>query len=321
VETGRTGRAGVGLALVSAATFGTSGAFAGSLLQAGWTPGSAVTVRVCLAALVLTGPGLYLLRGRRGQVRRSAGTLAAYGIVAVAGAQLCYFYAVAHLPVAVALLLEYSGVLLVVLWLWVRHDQRPRRLTVAGAVVSLVGLVLVLDLFSGGGLDLVGVLWGLGAASGLATYFVLSASTENPLPPLVVAWDGLVIGGVVLLAAGATGLLPHAAPRTDVVLLGHRTSWVVPVLGLSLVAAVIAYTSGIVGARLLGAKLASFVGLTEVLFAVLFAWLLLGQVLALVQLLGAVLVVGGIVLVRVDEIRDPTSAQVLQDSPVLEPLG
>jgi drug/metabolite transporter (DMT)-like permease len=77
------------------------------------------------------------------------------------------------------------------------------------------------------------------------------------------------------------------------------------VLGLSLVAAVVAYVAGIVGARLLGAKVASFVGLTEVLFAVGFAWLLLGQLLAPVQVIGGVLVVAGIALVRVDELRAP----------------
>ena len=63
-------------------------------------------------------------------------------------------------------------------------------------------------------------------------------------------------------------------PRTDVVLLGTEVTWLVPVLGLSVVAAVIAYVAGIAGARLLGPKVASFVGLTEVLFAVVFAWLM-----------------------------------------------
>ena len=62
-------------------------------------------------------------------------------------------------------------------------------------------------------------------------------------------------------------------------------SWLVPVLGLSVVAAAIAYVVGIGAARMLGAKLASFVGLTEVLFAVLFAWLLLGQLPTVIQLL------------------------------------
>ncbi|RBY86779.1 DMT family transporter [Blastococcus sp. TF02A-26] len=301
----RTGGVGLGLALLSAATFGTSGAFAGSLLEAGWTPGAAVTVRVVLAALVLTPVALVLLRGQLGRLRRDAGTVTVYGVAAVAGAQLCYFNAVQHLSVAVALLLEYSGALLVVGWLWLRHGQRPRALTVAGAAVAVAGLALVLDLFSGADLDPVGVLWGLGAAVGLATYFVLSAGKDDALPPLVVAWGGLAVGGVVLAGAGALGVLPLAAPRISVVLLDQEVSWLVPVLGLSLLAAVVAYVTGVIGARLLGAKIASFVGLTEVLFAVLFAWLLLGQGLTPWQLIGGLLVLCGIGLVQVDEMRSP----------------
>jgi len=84
---------------------------------------------------------------------------------------------------------------------------------------------------------------------------------------------------------------------------GHQVSWIVPVVGLSLVAAAIAYVSGIGAARLLGAKLSSFVGLTEVIFAVLFAWLLLGELPTAMQLAGGVLIVAGIALVRVDEMR------------------
>jgi drug/metabolite transporter (DMT)-like permease len=82
----------------------------------------------------------------------------------------------------------------------------------------------------------------------------------------------------------------------------------VPVLGLALVAAAFAYVVGTVAARLLGATLASFVGLTEVVFAVLFAWVLLGQLPTLVQLAGGVVVLAGIALVRLDELRAPTPA-------------
>jgi drug/metabolite transporter (DMT)-like permease len=292
---------GLGLALGSAATFATSGAFASSLLAAGWTAGAAVTVRVVIGAVALTMPALLALRGRVGQLRRGAGAVALYGVVAVAGAQLCYFNAVQHLPVAVALLLEYSGVLLVVGWMWARHGHRPGRLTALGGLAAVVGLALVLDLLSSRGVDPVGVLWGLGAAVGLAVYFVLSSGTEDALPPLVVAWGGLAIGALTLLLAAATGALPLAAPRTDVTLASTRVSWLVPVLGLSLLAAAVAYVAGILGARLLGARVASFVGLTEVLFAVLFAWLLLGQTPRPVQLAGGVLVTVGIVLVRLDE--------------------
>ena len=299
---------GLTLALLSAATFGTSGSFAASLIEAGWTPGAAVTVRVLVAALVLTVPALLQLRGRGRLLQRSSRTLLVYGFAAVAGAQLCFFMAVEHLSVAVALLLEYSGALLVVAYLWLRRGQRPGVLTVLGAAVAVVGLALVLELLGNADLDLVGVLWGLGAAFGLATYFVLSAESEDAMPPLVIAWGGLAVGGAALAAAGAVGVLPMAAPRTDVTLLETQVSWLVPVLGLALVAAVVAYIAGIAGARLLGAKVASFVGLTEVLFAVVFAWVLLGQSLGLVQLAGGALVVVGIAMVRVDELRSPTSA-------------
>jgi drug/metabolite transporter (DMT)-like permease len=80
-------------------------------------------------------------------------------------------------------------------------------------------------------------------------------------------------------------------------------SWPVPVIGLSLVAAAIAYAAGIAAARRLGATVASFVGLTEVLFAVLIAWVLLGQAPVLTQIIGGIIVLAGIALVRADELR------------------
>ena len=298
---------GLAIAVVSAAAFGTSGSFAASLLATGWSPGAAVTTRVGIATLVLAVPALLSLRSARPSARALPGVLV-YGVLAVAGAQLCYFNAVQHLSVAVALLLEYSGILLVMLWMWARHGHRPRRLTLIGSAAALAGLVLVLDLASAHTVDLVGVLWGLGAAVGLAAYFVISSDTQEALPPIVVAWGGLAVGTAVLGAALALGALPAHASRADVTLLDHQVSWIVPVLGMSLIAAAVAYVTGIAAARLLGATVASFVGLTEVLFAVTFAWLLLGQRLDGMQALGAALVVGGIAAVRLDATRAPAPA-------------
>jgi drug/metabolite transporter (DMT)-like permease len=239
-------------------------------------------------------------------LRRSSGFLVTYGFLAVAGAQLCFFNAVSHVSVGVALLLEYSAALLVVGWLWLRHGQRPRRITAAGGLLAVGGLVLVLNLTGNQQVNLAGALWGLGAAGGLAVYFLLSAGdAEEALPPLVMAWGGLAVGTVALVGAGAVGLLALRAPRVSVTLLDVELSWLVPLLGLSLVAAAFAYILGIAAARALGARLASFVGLTEVLFAVTFAWLLLDQVPLPIQLAGGVLVVAGIALVRYDELRGP----------------
>ncbi len=315
----RAGASGFGLLLaaLSAATFGTSGSFASSLLAAGWTPGAAVTARVTLAAALMTVPALLQLRGKWALLRRSAGGVVLFGVLAVAGAQLFYFNAVAHLSVGVALLLEYLGTILVVLWLWIRRGQRPRRLTVAGAAVAVLGLVLVLDLIGSHRLDPVGVMWGLAAAVGLAAYFLISAGIDPALPPLVLAWAGLAVGALGLGLAAVVGILPMRAPLVDVRLLGHMTSWIVPILGLSVVAAVVAYVAGIGAARLLGAKIASFVGLTEVIAAVLFAWLLLGQVPTGMQLSGGLLIIGGVALVRIDELRGGITADDVDDPAIL----
>jgi drug/metabolite transporter (DMT)-like permease len=297
--------AGLGLAILSAATFGTSGSFATSLIDAGWSPAGAVTARILTAAVILTVPALLVLRGHLARLVRSSRSIAAYGIFAVTGAQLCFFNAVEHLSVGVALLLEYLGTMLVVGWLWLRQGQRPRRLTVAGAVSAVIGLILVLDVTGSRHVDTAGVLWGLGAAVGLAVYFVLSAQAEDALPPIAMAWAGLTVGGVALVGLGLLRAVPMHANTHDVHFLSHRTSWLVPVLGLSVVAAVVAYAAGISAARLLGAKVSSFVGLSEVLFAVLFAWLLLGQLPGGLQFLGGVFILGGVALVRVDELRAP----------------
>jgi drug/metabolite transporter (DMT)-like permease len=305
------------LALLTAAAFGTSGAFARSLIDAGWSPSSAVSARVTIAALVLLVPSILALRGRWYVFRRNLPMIVAFGLIAIAGCQVAYFNAVQHLSVGVALLLEYMGIVLVVGWLWARHRQRPRALTIGGTVVSVLGLALVLDLAGDATVDLVGVFWGLVAAVGLAVFFVLSAKSDPELSPLVMAGGGMTIGAVALLALSAIGVLPVAANTNDVVFAGHDVPWWVPVAGLSMIAAVFAYVVGIMAARSLGSKLASFVGLTEVLFAVLFAWLLLGQLPTVVQLIGGVLIVAGVALVRVDEMR---SAE-LDDPVVPTPAG
>jgi drug/metabolite transporter (DMT)-like permease len=307
---------GTSLAVLSAATFATSGSFATALMSTGWTPGAAVTARIGVAALVLTVPAVIQLRGRWATLRRGLPAVMLYGLFAIVGAQLCFFEAVEHLSVGVALLLEYSGTLLVVAWMWARHGQVPRRLTVVGGVLALGGLVLVLDLFDGTQhVDPVGVLWGLGAATGLAVYFVISARVEDEsVPPVAMAWAAMVVATLGLALAGAVRIVPFTMATSDVVLAGHSVSWIVPVLGMSVVAAVVAYTSGIGAARRLGARPASFLGLGEVLFAILFAWLLLGQQPTALQAVGGVIVLAGIALVRADT-GEPASPEVTSDEP------
>ncbi len=301
---------GVGLAVLSAMSFGLSGPLAKSLIETGWSAGSAVLVRVLVAAAVLLVPGLVALRGRWSVLRHHGATIAAYGLVAVAGCQLAYFQAVARMEVGPALLIEFMSPVAVIGWLWLRHGQRPGRLTVAGALVAIAGLVLVIDLLSGASVEPVGVLWALGAMTGAAVYWIVSAGDDGDLPGVVLAAGGLLVGGLALLVAGLVGVLHLDVSASDVVLADTHVPWWAAVAALGVVTAGLSYVLGIAAVRRLGSRLASFVGLTEALAGVLLAWLLLGEAPAAVQVAGGALVLTGVVLVRLGEPRPATAIPV-----------
>jgi drug/metabolite transporter (DMT)-like permease len=87
--------------------------------------------------------------------------------------------------------------------------------------------------------------------------------------------------------------------------------WWLPLLALGVVTAAVSYVAGILASRALGARMASFAALLEVLFSVVFAWLLLSQLPSLLQLLGGAVLVAGVLLVRAGEPPlDPRSADV-----------
>ncbi|WP_179517902.1 DMT family transporter [Nocardioides perillae] len=291
------------LALVSALAFGTAGAVARGLLDSGWSPGATVLVRVSIGALAVLPFGVHALRGRWVLLRRSAGVVVLYGALAVAVAQFCYFSAVQHMQVAPALLVEYAAPVVVVGWMWWRRGEKPSALTLAGAAVAVAGLVLVLDLFSGAEVSVVGMAWALAAMVGLAGYFVISADERNGLPPMALASGGLVVGAVLLGLLGLTGLMPMSASTADAQYATFAVAWWVPLVVLGLVSAGFAYGTGIAASRRLGSRLASFVALLEVLAAVGFSWWLLAELPGAVQLAGGALVLLGVVGVRAGERR------------------
>ena len=289
--------AGWAFALVTAASFGLSGPLGRGLMDAGWSAAAAVAVRVLLGGAVLVPLAVVQLRGRWALLRRHLPLITLYGAVAVAGCQLAYFSAVSRIPVGVALLIEYTAPLAVLTWLWLRHGQRPTRLTAVGGALGVTGLFLVVDPV-GGATDPVGIAFALLAMVGAAFFFVLSSRPLDGLPGTVLAAGGLLVGGVLLLLAGAIGLVPFATTTAPAAYAGFRLAWWVPVAVLGVVTAAIAYGSGVAATRLLGAGLASFVLLSEVLAALVFAWLLLGQTPGPIQLLGGLAIVAGVVVVR-----------------------
>ena len=161
--------------------------------------------------------------------------------------------------------------------------------------------MLVLNVFAGAHINLIGVGWALAAAVCAACYFVMSSSVATDgdgLDAVTLATAGLIVGATAVATLGATGLMPLTFTTNDAVVAGWTTSWLVPVIALALIPTAIAYTLGIMGVARLQPRFASLVGLSEVMFAVLAAWVLLGEAITPTQAIGGVVVLVGLALAR-----------------------
>ncbi|MBU4336717.1 MAG: DMT family transporter [Actinobacteria bacterium] len=291
------GAAGVATGLVGAAAFATSGPMVKPLLAIGWTPGGAVLVRLTMGALLLAVPAVLAVRGRIGVIAAHWRLVVAFGLFGVAASSTLFYLAVDRLTVAVTLLVEYTGPLLLIGWAWLRTGRAPAPRTLAGAALAMGGLVLVLDVAGAVHLDTLGLAFASLAALGNAAYFAFMG-VPSALPPVALAGSAMAVAALAVGALALIGVLPVHLVAAPVTMAGGQVSWWVPVLVVGVVPTAFAYGISSVSVRLLGDQVASFVALAEVLFAVLFAWAVLGEAPAAAQGLGAVLVVAGVALVR-----------------------
>lgn len=301
--TDRSPTAGLLVALVAATSFGISGALVKPLLEGGWSPAAAVTLRALVGGLVLAPFALVTLRGRVDTVWTARWRILGMAAIGVGGTQVFYFAAVRRIPVGTAILIEYMAPLLLVAVAWAVTRRRPGARVLVGAAVAALGLVLVVRPDGGGGLDVVGLAFAAVAMVGCAAFFVIAARPARGLPPVVLACSGLLVGAALLGGLGATGLVPFTASAAPVELWGSTVPWWLPILIVGVVATAVSYAASVTATAMLGSRLASFVGLLEVAAAALWAWLLLGEALTLVQALGGLAILVGIAFVRSD--RDP----------------
>ncbi|NYF16215.1 drug/metabolite transporter (DMT)-like permease [Microbacterium sp. AK009] len=312
----RTATTGLVMALASALAFSSSGPFMKPLLEAGWSLGAALLVRMGVAALVLSPALVVAVRRQRGFVRRHWRLVVAFGLMPVLGCQLLFFSAMQRMPVAVALLIQYLAPVLLVVAVWIRSRRRPSFLVLSGSVVAVVGLVLVVDV-SGAAFDPIGVLFALGAAVCVCAYFVIAERAGDDLPPLALAAAGLLFGSLVMAALCVTRVLPFQAVAVTVTLAGADVMWWVPVLWVAAVATTVGYGLGVMAVPRIGSRVGSFVGLSEVLFALAFAWLFLSEVPAAVQFVGGALILVGVILVRLDAASTADARGVTATSPAV----
>lgn len=289
---------GTTLILVSAVCFGSSGTIAKPAMIAGLSPQQVASARIGLAAVVLL-LGVALVRPRLLKVRRAElPLLIGYGLLAVAGVQLCYFVAAQRLPVGIAILLEFMSPVLIALWTrFVRGTRLPWAIW-AGIALAMAGLSMIAEVWQGLSLDAVGLLAGLGAAVCSAAYFLLGEHGATNRDPLgMVVW-GMVAGAVVVCATAPPWTLPSSVLTAP----ADFGPWHPPVWGLlvavALFSTVLAYTLGTAALRHLPAAVASVVGLLEPVVATATAWAILGESLSVVQVAGAVVLLGGAAVVQ-----------------------
>ncbi|WP_067798284.1 EamA family transporter [Actinomadura formosensis] len=290
----RTRGLGLGLAVFSSVCFGASGPFGKALIEAGLGPLQAVWLRIAVAALVLA-PLVAALRGRavlRG-LRPHARALVVYGLTGVAGCQACYFVAASRLPVGVAILLEFSGPVIVLGWLRLVRRVPVHRTAAAGVAIAVTGLALVVQVWAGLALDPLGLAAGLGAAACQASYFLIVDRLAGQVDPLVITGSGCVVGAAVLVPLAAPWTLPWGVLPAHVPLAGHTAPGWVLVAWIGIVSTVLAYLTGVAGLQRLSAQVGGAICYTEAVAAALIAWAVLGERLTPVQLTGGAIVLAG----------------------------
>ena len=289
---------GLVIAVIAAATFGTSGALIKPLLEAGWSPAAAVTVRVLIGGVVLAPFAIVALRGRWGVLWQGRWRVLGMALVGVAGTQLVYFAAIQRIPVGTGILIEYMAPLLLVGVAWARTRHVPKAVVLIGSVVALAGLVLVVSPGGAGSFDPLGLAFAVMAMVGCAIFYVIAARPSQGLPPVALAAAGLLGGASALGLVGLVGIVPFTTSTESVTMFGSDVSWWIPLLIVGVISTAIAYAASITASEMLGSRIASFAGLLEVVAATFYAWLLLGEQLTLPQFIGGALILVGIGFVR-----------------------
>ncbi len=287
--------------MLAAALFGVNGSVSKVVIAAGLNPAQVTLMRV-VATAILSGLGLALAGWRHFAVtRRELAALALLGVGGLAMVQWLYAVAISKLPVGVALLFEYTAVILVALTAWlVFHERIGARLWWAiGAV--LVGLAVVAQVWDSR-LNPVGVLAGLAAAVAFAFYFLAGERGVARKHPLAVAfWAATFASGFWALFSGWWNIDPALLTR-HVSLTGALESAVVPLwLPLSYIVTLGSFAPFVLLFMALRHTSATAVGIaasSEVLFAFIVAWLWLGESLSALQMAGSVLVFVGIVVAQ-----------------------
>jgi drug/metabolite transporter (DMT)-like permease len=293
--------------LVGALFFSLNASVSRVALDAGVEPARLAALRSTGAAL-----GLLVILGltRPSRLRVPLRELPALAVLGLTGAALIhwlYFVAIDRLPVGVALLLEFTGPLMIALYSRVVLREVLHRLVWLALGLSLAGLALVAQVWRDVGLDPVGVAAAFGAATCLASFYLLGKQTVERRDPMSLSFWMFSFSAVFWAVVQPwwsfdPGILGHSTS-----LLGTLDGVSVPVwLAVSwvvILGTLVPYALDIAALRHLNPTITAAVAMIEPVLAAGFAWLWLREVLSWTQIAGGALVLVGVTLVQVATAR------------------
>jgi len=287
--------------LLGALLFGANGSLTKVVIQGGLTPLQLTQFRV-LGCCVIAGAVLLVVdRGAFRLTRRQVVVMAVLGVFGVAVLQASYAAAIQLLPVGIALLFEYTAVLFVALIAFLfLHEKVKARLWVA-IVAVLIGLAVVAQVWASS-LDGLGILFALVASASLTTYFLVGERQVGATSPLAVAFWTMLFASVFWAFFSGWWQLSPSLFSSPVSLSGNLAAVVVPLwvplAGNVVFGTFLSFLFSFLALKHLTATAAGITASSEVIFAFAVAFLWLGEGLTAVQLVGAALVLVGIILAQ-----------------------
>ena len=225
-----------------------------------------------------------------------------YGICAFALVQWLYFVAIERLPLGVALVIQFTAPILVALWARLAWHEHVRRRVWAALALSLVGLGMVTQVWSGFSLDTVGVVAAAFAAVALAAYFVTGERAVSGRDALSLVCLAMGVASVFWAVVQPWWSFPFEALGESVSLGGRFEDVSVPVWALALwmivLGTILPFTLSVGALAHLPAIRVAAVAMLEPPLAAVIAWWWLGEELSSAQVLGGLLTIVGILLAQ-----------------------
>jgi drug/metabolite transporter (DMT)-like permease len=241
---------------------------------------SAGSLVLLALALALTRPGL--MRVRRGDLPQ----LAFLGICGLALFDATYYAAIDRLEIGVALVIQYTAPLLLLLWLRFRHGRRLAPSLWGAVALSIAGCALVVRAYDPGGLDAFGILYASGAAVTLAIYLVASERAGHHYQPVTTLVWAFAFATLFWAIVQPWWSFPFTAVD----------AWLG--LGVIVLGTLLPFICVVGALRHLPAPRVAVAATLEPVLAGIFAWWLHDEHLVFAQLAGAALVLAAVVWVQ-----------------------